>query len=61
MTVQMVRGDVQDSADIRPEVHDRLQLEAADLRHGHAGVLRLEGDLSVGNSDVAHHMDILEF
>ena len=42
MTVQMIFCNVEDRTDLRAELLDSLQLEAADLRNGYRILTRLQ-------------------
>ena len=58
VTVQVILRDVEDGADLRAEILDRFQLEAADLRHRH-GVLRgFQSHRGIRGSDISHHIHL---
>ena len=59
VAVQMVRGDVQDCADIGSEIHNGFQLEAGHLCHGHGILRHLQHLGGIGVANVSHHKRLL--
>ena len=58
MTVQMIRRDIQNCADLRCKFFDRLELKAADLRHRHSIICHLWSRLGIRIADIADDIDL---